>query len=305
MRAVNIIEYKPNVGLTGERVIALGLFDGVHIGHREIIGRAVEEAKRLSVPASVFTFRDDAVLKGGVRIYGEDEKLSLLSECGVDEVILASFSEISSQTAESFVIETLISELGCQVAVSGRDFRFGSGAVGDVGLLCSLMTKSDRGVITADDVLCRGKKVSSSDIKSLILSGKVGKACELLGAPFFMVETVERGMGLGHSFGFPTLNMQIPSGSIAPAAGVYATLSQIDGREYRSITNIGTCPTVGERPQHIETFILDFDRPVYGERVKLSFIDYIREERKFSSVDELKMQINIDIERAFGVKRGD
>ena len=305
MRAIKVIEYKQGSGLAGKRVIALGLFDGVHIGHRAIIERAIERASGLAIPTAVFTFRDDLRLKGGVRIYGIDERLSLLSECGVDEVVLASFEQISGMTAEDFVLKTLVSELGCEVAVTGQDFRFGRGAAGDTTLLRSLMADSGRTVITADDVILHGKKVSSSDIKSLVISGRMKVAAELLGEPFFINGAVERGMGLGHSFGYPTLNMRMPTTQVSPPAGVYATITLIDGIEYRSLTNVGTCPTVGERPQHMETFILDFNRAIYGERVKLSFADYIREEKKFSSVDELKMQINIDIERAFGEKRGD
>ena len=300
MRAIRIYEYRLGERLENKRIIALGLFDGVHVGHREIIKRAANEAKRLSLPCAVFTFKRDKKLKGGVRIYSDSDRIKLIGECGADEVILASFEELSSLSAEDFVKDILIGELGCAVAVSGADFRFGRGARGDVAELSALMGAAGLSVITVEDVLFAGVKVSSSDIKNLLLSGDVKGAARLLGKPYFVTENIRHGMGLGKEFGFPTVNTDIGEDAIELPHGVYATEIEIDGRVYPSLTNVGKCPTVGERVAHRETFILDFDREIYGERVKISFIDRIRAEKKFSSVEELKMQIKLDINTAFG-----
>ena len=167
------------------------------------------------------------------------------------------------------------------------------------------MRELERDVITVEDVMAHGVKISSTDIKKHLSLGNVKLAAELLGKPYYVRASAERGMGLGKSFGFPTLNTDISDWEISLPRGVYATVCEIDGKEYNSLTNVGNCPTVSDRPTHRETFILGFNREIYGERVKISFVDYIRDEKKFSSVDELKMQIKVDIEKTFGAKEGE
>lgn len=294
---MKIYEYKVGMRLDAERVIALGLFDGVHLGHRELIDVARRRADELSVPLAVFTFAaEDTRLKGGERIYSTERKLELLSTLSVDEVILASFSELSGVSAEDFAL-ALPTLMGCKTAVSGRDFRFGRGAIGDVSLLCEVLNSHGAELITVDDVVFDGRKVSTTYIKELLSLGRVREAATLLAAPFVSDRlTVVHGNGAGRAFGYPTLNTSPPS--LLPS-GVYLTRVKIDGKLYTGMTNIGTCPTFAERERHAETYILDFSSDVYESEVEIYFIDYIREERRFSSEDDLINQLETD--RAFVV----
>ena len=303
MRAIKIYEYESGKILPKKRVIALGFFDGVHLGHREILKRAVSEAKALGIPSAVFTFLSESEgLKDEKRIYPTKKKLSLIAECGIDEAIVADFSSVKSVSAENFIENILVGELGCAVALSGEDFRFGKGALGNTALLSATLKSHGASLICPDYVMAGGEKISSSRIKNLILLGKVKEAAELLGAPYSVTSEVKRGLGLGKSFGFPTVNTEISRGTLSLKNGVYACRTATGEKSYKAIANVGTCPTVGDREKHIETFILDFDGNLYGEEISISFLDFIREEKKFESVEELKMQINIDINAAFGDK---
>ena len=303
MRAILIYEYEPGKSLTGKRVIALGFFDGVHLGHREILNRAVSEGKRLSLPSAVFTFYSESVgFKGGKRIYSTKEKLDLISECGIDEVIVADFNSVKSISAENFITKTLIEELGCALALSGRDFRFGRGALGNTEILQNILRECGAELICPDYVENDGEKISSSRVKELLTSGNVKKAHELLGSPYFVKSKVRRGLGLAKSFGFPTVNTEIEDNSAHLLNGVYKCTAQVGQNVYDAITNVGTCPTVCDREKHIETYIIGYEGDLYGEEIKINFLDFIREEKKFDNIEQLKTQINIDINAAFGNK---
>ena len=303
VRAIKVYEYGAGKIPKGKRVIALGFFDGVHLGHREILKRAVSEAKALGIPSAVFTFLSESVgLKGEKRIYSTKEKLSLISECGIDEAIVADFSSVKSVSAEDFIEKVLVGALGCAIALSGADFRFGKGALGDTSLLSTLLESHGASLICPDYVMADGEKISSTRIKNLILLGRVKEAAELLGSPYSVTSEVQRGLGLGKTFGFPTVNTEIAPGAVSLRNGVYSCRVLTGEKNYKAIANVGTCPTVGEREKHIETFILDFDGNLYGEEILISFLDFIREEKKFDSIEQLKMQINIDITAAFGNK---
>ena len=294
MRAIIIREYNPAQKLCGKRVIALGFFDGVHLGHREIIKKAVDEAKKRSITSSVFTFSsENEEIKGGKRIYSTEQKIEIIEEFGVDEFIICDFSKVKSLSAEDFITKTLCEDLGCEIAVSGEDFRFGKGAFGNTALLAKTLLSLGSKLICPCDVISDGEKISSSKIKSLLEEGNMKKAAELLGSPFFMKSRVKRGLGLGRSFGFPTVNTDIPKTFPALPSGVYKCLCRIDDKEYRALTNLGTCPTVGDRERHIEAFIIDFEGDLYDREVRIYFLDFVRPERRFESVEELKKQIKV------------
>ena len=300
MRATKIYRYEKDKKIRGKRVVALGLFDGVHLGHRQILAKAVLHSKRLGIPAAVFTFDLSARLKDGSRIYTDFQRMELLSECGIDEIIVARFEDISSESAERFASDILQDQFGCTIAVSGNDFRFGKGALGNTDMLRTLMSERGGMLDTVDDVCINGLKISSSVIKSLIAEGKVKEAGEMLGKPYYLFEKTVHGLGLGKSFGFPTVNTELPSEISPIAAGVYKTECDIDGRLFRALTNIGTCPTVGGRERHAETFILGDCGDLYDKKIRINFIDYLRTEIRFSSIEELKKQINVDINTAYG-----
>ena len=297
---MKVYEYTPDTLFSGKRVVALGFFDGVHLGHREILECASTEAKRLSVPSAVFTFRSETdAFKGKKRIYGTEDKASLIAECSIDEMIVANFEDIREVPAEDFVNGVLIGDLGCISAVCGADFRFGRGAMGNRDLLFRLMENSGGRLISADDVTVGGEKVSTTRIKKLLSEGDVRGAAELLSSPYFVKRRIKHGLGLGRSFGFPTVNTDITDSDPDLMLGVYKCACEIDGVRYNALTNVGTCPTVGERQSHRETFILGLHGDLYDKEIKISFLDFIRKEKQFESVERLIMQINIDIKTAF------
>lgn len=300
MRAITVYNYKPKAKLPGKRVVALGYFDGVHRGHREILKAASKEAKALGAVASVFTFATDANnFKGEKKIYSNEKKINLISECGIDEIIIADFEEVKSISAEDFISQTLVEELGCVLAVSGKDFRFGHKALGDTELLRKSIENFGARLICPSDVEEDGEKISSSRIKKLLSEGNVKKAGELLGAPYFVQNKVRRGLGLGKSFGFPTVNTEIEASQISLPNGVYKCICEIDKKNYDALTNVGICPTVSSREKHMETYILGCNENLYDKEIKICFLDFVRPEKKFESTESLIMQIKADINAAF------
>ena len=293
---MDVIEYKygdtPSLGAS---VMALGFFDGVHVGHRELLLTARNKAERASLPLTVFTFKDNRdIKKDATRIYGEGAKLELMRRLGVDTVILADFSTLSGISAEKFVKEVLVSTLGARAAVAGYNFRFGKGALGDSALLSALAEECGITAVICDEVRHEGRAVSSTVIRKLLAEKKIPEANALLGAPYFISGKVMHGNGVGRGLGFPTVNTDIEPTSVVLPSGVYRTAVPYNRRIYSALTNVGVCPTFEERPIHAETFILDFDGDLYGEELSIYFLDFLREEKAFSSVESLKMQILVD-----------
>lgn len=300
MRAIKIYNYIPGNRLDGKRVIALGFFDGVHLGHREIIRSAVTMAQKLSLPSAVFTFISESEgIKGDGRIYSTEKKLALIEQLGIDEAIVADFGAVKNVSASDFVTDILLGELGCAMALSGDDFRFGKGALGNTEMLRELLQKNGANLISPSEVREGGEKISSSRIKKLLSFGNVRKAAELLGSPYFVRSEVRHGLGLGKSFGYPTVNTEIEEGEISLLSGVYKCSADIGTKTYDALSNVGTCPTVGDRKKHIETYILGFNGDLYGQSITINFLDFIRPEMKFESANQLIMQIKLDITNTF------
>ncbi|MBR5139794.1 MAG: riboflavin biosynthesis protein RibF [Clostridia bacterium] len=297
---MKIYDYTPGTRISGKRVIALGFFDGVHKGHRAIIDAAIKIAKEKSLPAALFTFRaENAELKNNVRIYSTEKKLSILESLGIDEVIIADFSKLKGLSAERFITDTLLGDFGCAAAVSGEDFRFGKMAVGDTALLREKLSHLGAELICPGAIYENGEKISSTRIKSLLTEGRVWEAAELLGEPYFIYSEVKRGLGKGKTFGFPTVNTEIDDGEVSLLSGVYKCRVKIDGHCYDAISNVGVCPTVGERKKHTETYILNYSGELYGESIRIEFLNFIRPEKKFDSEKDLIMQIKLDISKNF------
>ena len=185
--------------------------------------------------------------------------------------------------------------------MSGEDFRFGKGAAGDTAELSKLMAKLGCEAKTVRDERIDGEKISTSMIKKMLSLGKVKAASELLGEPFHFDSTVERGRGIGRTLGIPTVNNSLPKNKAFIASGVYLSRIKIGDKFYTGLTNIGICPTFEERPIHAETFILDFSEEIYERAVRIYLIDRIRDERRFSSEDELTREIEKNIQHARGV----
>lgn len=289
--------YETNAEINGTRVIALGFFDGVHIGHRKILDTARAEATRLGIPLAAFTFSLDSGIKDEKRIYTERERLHLFNKCGVDEVIIAGFNDMRGLSGEDFVNKYLVEKYGCAVAVVGEDFRFGKGASCGATELKHLLSAAGRESITVSDVTIDGARVSTTDIKNYLLSGDMAAANTALGAPYLIISSVSHGRAVGRTLGFPTLNCDI-GGKRPLRLGVYASSVVIAGEEYSALTNVGICPTFDIREVHAETFILDFNKEIYNEEVKIYLHAFLRDEMRFSTKEELIARINTDIENA-------
>lgn len=296
---MTVYEYARGERPSGKRVCALGFFDGVHLGHRALFREARAAAGRLSLPFAVFTFISESrsVKSGGERLYSTADKLSLIEECGADEVILADFDSLKSTSPEDFVHRLLCGECGTVCAVTGEDFRFGRGAAGDASCLRALIEERGGTVITVPDVTLGGEKVSTSAVKRALCEGRVEAANAMLGSPFFIGARVEHGRGVGRTLGFPTVNCSSPAAEGVLRRGVYRSEVSLGGARYPALTNVGTCPTFEERESHAETYILDFDGAVYDENIRIYLYEFLRDEKRFSSPEELKMQIKLDINR--------
>ncbi len=284
-------------------VMALGFFDGVHLAHRALIKEARCLADEYSLPLVIFTFpaEENRLKPGAPRLYSTEMKLELLSECGADYILLADFKSMMNMEKEEFIESFLIGHCSVRAAVCGYNFHYGHGKSGDAESLKNAL--SSRGLITKiiDEYKFDGAPLSTTYIRALLDNHEIENAALALGKPYFIYGKVTHGNGQGRSFGLPTINIPLSQERYLPKKGVYASLADIDGKIYKSLTNIGTCPTFGERDVHAETFILDFDGNLYGENVRVYLCKFIRDEKAFSSEKELIMQINIDKKEAIAL----
>ncbi len=275
----------------GGSVTALGVFDGVHIGHRALLGEARKRAAASGLEFSVFTFSSDKkFFKSKSPLYRAEDKLGLLESLGAENVIIADFEDISEVSAEDFIKKCLIGDIKTKCAAVGRDFRFGFARGGDAELLRRSLDEC----IVCEDVCLDGEKVSSTRIRSLLLSGDAERAARLLGIPYFVLGEARHGRGVGREMGFPTVNIPFDEFTPPLKKGVYRTVSVIENKLYNSVTNVGICPTFGLDAPHIETHLIDFSGDLYGERVRTHFLEYLRDEVRFNTQKELIMQINVD-----------
>lgn len=289
-------EYSP---LGEPTAIALGVFDGVHLGHRLVIDTAVKKSGG-EVRSAVFTFKSDTVMnKGSERLLTNSEKLRRLSQRRIDYVCCPDFGEYRDMPCEDFVKEVLVGRLGCRYAVCGRDFRFGRGAQGDAGRLTELGKALGFEVTVLDKLALAGETVSSTVIKEHIRKGEIERANELLGYRFGYREPVIHGNELGRTWDFPTINQRLPEGITVPRFGVYCSRVKIDGKSYTGVTNIGVKPTVAEGIKPLaETYIIDYSGDLYGRVIQTGLERFIRPERRFGSIDELRRQIAEDTAEA-------
>ncbi|HEY6581669.1 MAG TPA: bifunctional riboflavin kinase/FAD synthetase [Rubrobacter sp.] len=286
-------------------VVALGNFDGVHLGHQEVLGRAVEEGLRrgMRVVAATFHPHPRAVLGAG-----DPPKLLTpmtlrreeLLRHGADEVVEIPFDlELSKKSPEQFVRDVLVGDVGAGVVVVGENFRYGHRAAGDVGDLHRLMREMG-GEAVAVEVrgVGEGAGISSTRIRALVSEGKVDEAASLLGRPYVLRGEVVVGDRRGRTIGFPTANVLPDAEAVLPARGVYAGFVVVGDDEYVACTNVGVAPTFARAESRIEAYLLDFDGDLYGRVIDVGFTRKIRGEKKFSGVAELKAQIQRDVEEA-------
>lgn len=278
-----------------KRAVALGIFDGVHLGHREVM-RLTENS---GIPA-VFTFNNTSLHTKQGRmieyIYTDEQKAALIRELGIRDILSEDFSDIHDMSGEEFAENILAGKLKASSVACGRDFRFGRDASCGINELVVLGRKYGFEVRVAEDVLYGGKAVSSGRIRSLLSEGNVTEAAELLGRSYMISGRIVHGRQIGRTLDFPTVNQLFSEGQLLPRFGVYASSVLIDGRHYESVTNIGVKPTIeGERSPLAETHIIDFSGDLYGRELNVELRGFIRSEVKFNSLEELKEQISRDI----------
>ncbi|MFT5681105.1 MAG: riboflavin kinase/FMN adenylyltransferase [Myxococcota bacterium] len=281
-------------------VVTIGNFDGVHLGHRHLLGRLKRRAEELGAPACVYTFEPPprvllAPQLRQSRISPWDEKVRLLHEFGIDQIVIERFTRAFAQhPPEWFVREILERRLRAKALVVGYDFRFGRARAGDVDMLRRtvpyLPVEQVRPHSDGSDV------VSSSAIRRLVEAGEVERAAVLLGRPHVIVGTVVGGEQRGRRLGFPTANVESDS-ELLPFPGVYAVRTRIDGVPdwLPSVANLGTRPTFDGRHFLIEVHILDFRGNLYGRQAQVAFIGRLRDEQKFADADALSAQLRQDV----------
>lgn len=276
-------------------VIALGFFDGVHLGHRKLIEETVRIAGEKDLIPTVFTFRDFPS-KDFEALTLPEEKERIFKKLGISRVIFYDFPEIKDMKAEDFFNDILIDQLDAASLVAGTDYSFGKGASGDIKLLKKLSDEKGIHLEIVPDVICDGEKCSSTRIRNLLSEGKIQKANELLGDNAYSFEgTVLPGKKLGRRLGFPTANLPVPQYKFKPVFGVYRTYIEVDGKKLMGISNLGLRPTVEDSDNvNIETFIYGFDGELYGKYAKVMLMEFIRGEMKFNSVEELKARVESD-----------
>ena len=281
--------------------IALGIFDGVHLGHRAVLAAAAAQRKNGLSP-NVFTFSPKtAALKGASGfIYDNNEKkLILESECGMDGSVTANFSEICELDGETFVSDILCDRINVGYVSCGKNFRFGKDASCGVDELRELGKEYGFEVEAVDDVTAEGELVSSTAIRELLAEGNIKKAAKLLGEPYMLYKPVVHGAELGRTIGMPTANQQFSEGQLVPKFGVYKSVTSLNGRLCHSITNIGVKPTVSNDGIPVaETYIGGVNGNFYGMMLQVKLVEFIRPEMKFASIDALKKQILKDIKNA-------
>ncbi len=286
-------------------VVALGCFDGVHLGHRAVILNAVRWAKELGLPCTVFAFESSPknyFFKDSVpQLTDRETKIALIEALGADRVVCLPFDEtVSATSAEDFFHQILRGSLGAKHIVCGYNYSFGAKGAGNTALLASLCDAAGVGLSVLPPITIDGTAVSASAIRQALEEGRLDDAYLLLGRFFSIRSAVVDGQHLGRKLGFPTVNQILSYGRVIPKHGVYFSRVSIENTEehYFGITNIGTRPTVGSDFVGAETHILDFEGDLYGKQIEVELLSFLRSERKFNSIEELSAQVHADIETA-------
>ena len=278
-----------------EKIFALGFFDGVHLGHQALLRECVRLAKQRGAQPAAITFdRHPAALfaeKVPALINATEDRQALLQRYGVGEIhTLPVTREVMSTPWRAFLEQLL--GLGAVGFVCGEDFRFGHMGEGTAEKLRAFCEEQGLPCVILPDETVDGKRISSTQIRELLEAGDVAKANRLLGHPHILSGTVVPGRQLGRTIGIPTANLHIPEEVLTPGFGVYACRVCFDGQEFMAVTNVGNRPTVNGHHVTVEPWILDFSGDLYGKNIRLEFHEFLRPERKFDSLEDLKAAIS-------------
>lgn len=282
-----------------KRVIALGFFDGVHVGHQALLNLAFQRARELNAVPSAFTFdaHPSALILGTPvpLLSTPADRAGLMRRCcGIRDVIVGHYDQRMMRTPwREFVTDYLVGLHQAVHLVAGHDYHFGYKGEGDPQRLQKLCGELGIGCDIVPKVEREGITVSSTAIRNLIAQGEMAQAVRLLGHPHVLTATVTHGKKLGSSLGFPTVNLHLPAGALVPAYGVYAARAVFENGESRpAVTNVGVRPTVDDAGTvTVEGFLLDFDGDLYGQQVRMEFYDYLRPEQKFDTLEALKAEV--------------
>lgn len=284
-------------------VVAIGFFDGLHRGHREIV-RTLLRLRKPGYRAAVLTFRNHPATflrpaNVPPLLTTVEERVNLLASTGIDELFLIPFDErIARMDATAFLADELAGRLGARALAIGENFRFGHLRAGDPDLARRVLGERGIAVAAVPPVLDGGERISSTRIRAALLAGDTATADRLLGAAYTVRGHVALGAGRGHDLGFPTANLVVPAGKTLPCDGVYAIVGRHEGRDYNGLVSIGTNPTFDGTARTVEAWLLDFQLTVYGEEIALRDFRFIREQRRFADVESLLAQMRDDAEHA-------
>lgn len=299
---------EPGLAISGT-VATMGNFDGIHLGHQILVRNTVEESRRLGYPSTVLTFEPHplkilAPERAPLLILSYEDKMDLLEGIGVDIVVAQRFDrDFASIAADDFVRRFLVDRLKVRKLWVGRDLRFGQGRKGGTEDLLRLAPGAGFEVSVLDPILLDGVRISSTRIRQLVEAGRVDEVRPMLGRYHFVSGRVVTGHRRGQTLGFPTANIAVQT-EVVPLNGIYATLIQLKSKQWLSVSSVGVNPTFGGGPRTVESFILDFDGNLYGEGVKLSFVQRIRDEKNFVRVEDLIAEMHEDVKRAEAVFEG-
>lgn len=284
--------------------IALGSFDGLHLGHISLVNKTIELAKENNAKSMVFTFKTHPLMTINPELapkllMDNNTKVSVLKNTGLDIINMVTFDKnLMKMNPEDFIVN-LLNHYKARGLVVGFNYRFGYKNLGDAEMLSKLSEKYGFSLYVEAPVKFKDQVVSSSMIRGIIADeGDIDKANKLLATPFAMNGDVIRGKQLGRTIGFPTANLNYNKQSVIPRGGVYYTAVEYKKKFYKGITNIGYNPTVNDNKLSIETHILDFNENIYNKKIKVYFIERIRDEKKFDSLQELTKQLEKDKEYA-------
>lgn len=284
-------------------VVTLGKFDGIHKGHQQLLHKVLE-AKEQGLRTVAFTFdRSPLQLFSDQPVsvlFTEKEKRDYLAQLGMDIYISYPFTkETAAMEPEKFIKEILVNELHAKKIIVGTDYRFGRQRKGDVVLLAAFAKECGYELETVEKLKYKGEVISSTRIRETIKNGNMEDVTAMLGRPYSFSGMIVHGRSLGHTIGFPTINLQIPEEKVLPPYGVYCSEAWIDGSHYFGISNLGCKPTVQKEAQYgIETYLLGCTDNLYGKHAMVQFLHHTRQEVKFSTMEALREQLAFDIECA-------
>lgn len=282
-------------------IIAIGNFDGIHLGHQKILEFLVKKVRKHALFSLVLTFspHPEKILgeKRIKMIQTLDQRVKEIKRFGIKAVLIVPFDEkFSSLSSQDFIKRIVVNTLRAKAVIVGQNFHFGKNREGDISLLNRLASRYNFQVHSVPSVTKEGKTVSSSLVRSLLEDGKIEKANVLLGRLYEIEGKVIKGESRGKILGFPTANIKTKNEIIPP--GVFISTAEIESRTFLSLTNVGSRPTFNQQDTNIESYIINFNNNLYGKQIRINFIKKIRDETKFKTPDDLTQQIEKDLETA-------